>query len=113
MMTVTIPLRLGRGQNNREHYMARHRRQKAERTAVSWLLVSERRPALPCAVRVVRILPRGKPLDDDNLTGSCRAVRDEIAVWLGVDDGCVDLVTYTAHQERGPWGVRIEVETKP
>ena len=112
MMVVNVPIRLGSGQNNREHHMVRHRRVKFERQAVSWLLVGKPRPPLPCVVRMVRISPSAIKLDDDNLTASCKAVRDEIATWLKVDDGRADLVAYSAHQERGPWGLRIEVEAQ-
>jgi hypothetical protein len=104
MLIVNVPLRLGTGQNNREHHMARHRRVKAEREAVSWVLVGKPRPPLPCVVR--------NGMDDDGCVSALKSVRDEIASWIGVDDGRADLVTYTAHQERGQRGVRIEVETR-
>jgi hypothetical protein len=111
MLIVNVPLRLGRGQNNREHHMARHRRVKAEREAVSWVLLGKPRPPLPCVVRMVRIAP-SNGMDDDGCVGALKSVRDGVASWLGVDDGRADLVTYVAHQERGPWGVRIEVEMR-
>jgi hypothetical protein len=58
MLIVTVPLRLGRGQNNREHHMARHRRVKAEREAVSWVLLGKPRPPLPCAWTTTGVLVR-------------------------------------------------------
>lgn len=103
---LTIPLRTSRGQNAREHHHARAKRVKAERSAVAWLLLGKPKPALPCVVHMTRIAP-SNGLDDDNLTGALKAVRDQIAEWLGVDDKDTARVKYVCHQERGPWGVRI------
>jgi len=104
---LTIPLRTSRGQNAREHHHARAKRVKAERSAVAWSLLGKPKPALPCVVHMTRIAP-SNGLDDDNLTGALKAVRDQIAEWLGVDDKDTARVAYRCHQERGPWGVRIE-----
>ncbi len=38
MITLTIPLRLPSAANLREHPMARHRRIKAQRQTVAWML---------------------------------------------------------------------------
>lgn len=103
---LTIPLRTSRGQNAREHHHARAKRVKAERSAVAWSLLGKPKPALPCVVHMTRIAP-SNGLDDDNLTGALKAVRDQIAEWLGVDDKDTARVKYVCHQERGPWGVRI------
>jgi len=56
------------------------------------------RPALPCTVLMTRIAPR--KLDDDNLRGAFKAVRDQVAAWLGVDDAD-PRVTWAYAQERG------------
>jgi hypothetical protein len=47
-------------------------------------------------------------MDDDNLPGSMKAVRDQIAEWLGVDDRHSNQVRYVYAQKRGPWSVTIE-----
>lgn len=50
-------------------------------------------------------------LDDDNLRGSFKAVRDQIASWLGIDDGH-ERIRFVYAQEgckRGISGIRIEV----
>lgn len=41
-------------------------------------------PDLPCSVTLIRISPR--KLDDDNLRGALKSVRDGIADCIGVDD---------------------------
>lgn len=63
----------------------------------------------PCEVRIVRLAPA--QLDDDNLARACKAVRDEVAAWLGVDDRD-PRVTWVCAQEKAPrgvYGVRILV----
>ncbi|HEX7687558.1 MAG TPA: hypothetical protein VF453_07620 [Burkholderiaceae bacterium] len=108
-MIVDIPgMRLGRGQNDRENHWARARRVKAEHHAVGWSLAGRPKPALPCVIRITRAAP-GNGLDTDNLQGACKAVRDAIAKWIGVDDREVDVVRYEYAQARALWGVRIEV----
>jgi hypothetical protein len=103
---ILVPIRTARGQNSREHWCERSQRVKAEREAVAWLLKGQAAPMLPCEVLLTRLSPRGQ-LDDDNLSGSLKAVRDEVARWLGVDDGR-DTVRYRYAQARGEWAVRIE-----
>ncbi len=50
----------------------------------------------------------GRKLDDDNLASAFKAVRDQVAAELGVDDGS-DAVAWRYAQERGPAGIRIEI----
>jgi hypothetical protein len=109
-MTVTLPLRLGGGLNDRSHWRVRHRKWKAEKDAVGFVLNTkgELPLVLPCTVTITRIAP-SNGLDDDNLAGACKAVRDAVATWIGIDDRRSDVVAYRYAQERGPWGVRIEV----
>ena len=52
--------------------------------------------------------------DDDNLAGGLKAIRDEIARWLGVDDRRREIVLYTYAQRRGEgWGVEVEFGEMP
>ena len=104
---ILVPIRTAPGMNVREHWRARSRRVKAERMAVAWLLKQERSPLLPCSVLLTRLSPRGR-LDDDNLPGSLKAIRDEVAAWLAVDDRHDHIVKYRYAQARGSWGVRVE-----
>lgn len=59
---------------------------KAQRSQVALLLRSYHGtpPVPPLTVTITRIAP--SELDDDNLAGSAKAVRDGVADWLGVDD---------------------------
>lgn len=104
---IVVPLRTSPGQNAREHWAVKAKRVKAEREAVAWSLTAATKPALPCSVLLTRVSPRAG-LDDDNLVGSLKSVRDEVARWLGVDDRERFRVRYRYAQTVGPWGVRIE-----
>ena len=74
--------------------------------------VAERR-----RIRMIRISP-GK-LDDDNLRGAFKAIRDGIAKFFGVDDGDVNRWQWEYDQEKGPsrkkdprnaFAIRVEYE---
>ena len=79
--------------------MVRARRVKAEREAVAWMLRMARRPTLPCVVTLTRATPTARQLDDDNLRGAMKAVRDQVAEWIGVDDAS-PRVTWRYEQRR-------------
>jgi hypothetical protein len=104
---ITIPIRTGSGLNGREAWQVRARRVRKEREDVAWLIAKRARPVLPCNCLLTRIAP-SNGLDDDNLQGALKGVRDEVARWLGVDDRHRAVVFYVYAQERGPWGVRIQ-----
>ena len=107
-LRVVVPgLRLRGGLNARLHWRARAREVRAERAAVRQVLPDVRVP-MPATVQIVRVAPSAG-VDDDNLAGCCKAVRDEVAAWLGVDDGPTGPVTWTVAQRRGPWAVEIEI----
>lgn len=104
-----IPLRTVPGQNVREHHMVRARRVKKERHAVAWVM--NRKAAPPAGTPVVVLLTRDAPsngLDDDNLQGALKAVRDQVADWLKRDDADPSIKWQYA-QRRAPWGVHILV----
>lgn len=107
---VEIPLRLGNGLNDHRsnHWGGRSKRVESERDSIAWSLVGKTRPELPCKIQITRIAP-SNGLDDDNLAGACKAVRDQLAKWIGVDDRRKDIVRYVYENERGDWGVRVEV----
>ena len=71
------------------HWRKNHRQAKHEHRIVALVLRSElgRAKVAPSGQHVLlkRIGPR--KLDDDNLRGALKAVRDEVAAFLGVDDG--------------------------
>lgn len=110
----TIPLKTGTGLNSREFWAARAKRVKRERDATAAVMLDRAiRSAIqgvgpPFIVNLMRVKPRGTLLDDDNLRGSLKAVRDAVAKQLGVDDGSA-LITFSYGQSKGPWGVNVAI----
>lgn len=104
---ITVPLRTVPGLNAREMWQVRSSRVKKERKTVAWSLVGQPRPPIPCSVRLTRVAP-SSGVDDDNLSGALKAVRDQVAEWLGIDDRHTKQVRYVYAQKKGPWGVTIE-----
>ena len=92
-VTVEIPMTLPSVANKREHWGTKARRVKAQRACTALCLrangVGWRLAALTetqrLVVTLVRIAPRR--LDDDNLRGAFKAVRDEVAAFFHIDDG--------------------------
>ncbi len=74
----------------------------AERQTTAWALIALKPPALPCVVSMTRVAP-SNGLDDDNLAGSLKGIRDEIAKWLGVDDRDARM-KFKPEQRRGKRG---------
>ncbi len=107
-MSVTIPLRTLGPNGSHGHWATLARRRKAERTAAA-TLVRCRRATPPCTVRLIR--GSAGVLDDDNLRGALKGVRDGVADALGVDDRD-PRVTWQYAQERTRRGVawvRVEI----
>ena len=104
---ICVPIRTVPGLNAREHFAVRSKRVRKEREAVAWMLRNAQRPHIPCSVILTRVAPSAG-VDDDNLVGALKGVRDQVAEWLGVDDKHRTQVRYRYAQCRGEWGVRIE-----
>lgn len=104
-MKLKFPMKLPSVANMRDHWGRTHRRKKEQRQQIAWELKAAmlnqglRKPSLPVAVHLTRIAPRS--LDEgDNLAMAFKTVRDEIADWLGVDDGS-KWVDFVYHQRKG------------
>jgi hypothetical protein len=116
MIEVTIPLRTGRGLNDRMHHMVRAKKVRTERRTVHWYLKMAA-PFFPAHLtgeqRVVVTLRRCGPtkgLDSDNICGAMKGCRDGVADWIGIDDGS-ERVAWNYEQERAnAWGVLVRVE---
>lgn len=114
-LTFRIPgLRLRSGDNGRGNWRARASEVKRQRRIVALVLGARRPVAFPVRVTVIRIAPRA--LDSDGLASSAKAVRDEVARWLDVDDGVAERdgrVEWRVLADRGgvrEYAVRIEIE---
>lgn len=111
--TIAIPMRLGAALNARVHWTARAKRAKTERAVVRAAMVCNRifgQPA-PSTCTLVRIAPRA--LDDDNLAGAFKSIRDEVAAFFEVDDGPKGPIAWRYEQRKGApkqYGIEISLQ---
>lgn len=110
---VVLPVRTVTESNAKEHWRTRHARAGNQRaitgTGMGRLRAAHGLPPFPVAVRLVRLAPGTRPMDDDNLPSAMKHVRDEIAAAYGVDDGDRRW-RWSYDQERaGGYGVRVEI----
>lgn len=115
MISVRLPIKLVSEANAHEFWRARQRRAKAQRTIARMALRVQCSGFLEWAgnatVTITRIAPRS--LDDDNLAGSAKHVRDGVADALGINDRD-PRVAWRYAQARGlpkDYAVQIEVTT--
>lgn len=123
--TIETPIVVVSEANARDHHHAKagriRRQQQATWAALATLEIT-RAPSLRSLLlahlrlRVTLTRLGAKALDDDNLSGAFKAVRDAVAHHLGVDDGPRGPITWAYAQEahrrhRLTPGIRIEIAT--
>lgn len=103
-----VPVRTGRGQNDRETWRARARRVSKEKSATILAMGApvRLRPGQVAIVELTRV-SRGE-LDDDNCVSALKAIRDGVACWLGVDDGS-RRVRFTYGQRKQSTNIGVDV----
>ena len=108
---ILLPLRTVSESNARDHWRTRARRAKEQRAIARSMsrmaLAGGVESVTKGEIRLTRIGPRA--LDGDNLQGALKAIRDGVADALKIDDGDPRL-SWVYAQERGDYGVRVEVE---
>jgi len=107
-----VPVKTVSEANMREHWRVKAKRVKEQKRITELAINALTSPRFawqpPIEVKLTRVGVR--KLDSDNLWGCAKAVRDQVAKWLGVDDGKEDLCSWTVTQTTGkPVGVRVEV----
>jgi hypothetical protein len=108
---ITAPIVTVSELNERQRWKA-YRRRKMQRRAIG-LILNTRRPVPhpPLLIKFIRISPR-KLDPGDNLNSAFKAIRDELCVWLGVDDGS-GLLAWEYEQRRGrPGEQAIEIQIR-
>jgi hypothetical protein len=106
---VTIPVRIESSLNLREHWRTRANRNTSHRAAAWFAMKAAGRLKVDRAtITLTRIAPR--ELDDDNLAGGFKSVRDGVADWLGIDDGDKGLTWVYAQRRGRPHEYAAEVE---
>lgn len=114
---IVLPIVLVSEANMREHPGARSSRAKAQREAVKLALAAYLGDCTklvargPIDITITRLSTH--PLDDDNLAGSCKRLRDGIAEAFGVNDRRREVIAYFTAQERSPkWGARLWIRRR-
>jgi len=111
----TVPIRTVSESNQREHWAARARRAKEQRANTkfhmfqSWLWTVRQFPSW--WITLTRIAPR--QVDDDNLRGALKAVRDQVTVELELESDADPRLTWHYAQARGKpkeYAVRVRIE---
>lgn len=100
--------------NTFDHWTKKHKR-KQNQKILTWDAFKPHlnKVTLPCTVHMTRISPR--TMDDDNLRGCLKTIRDSIASMIFPDKapGRADdnpLITWKYHQQKGsPQQVRIRI----
>jgi hypothetical protein len=110
-MNVLVPVRTVSEANVRHHWRQRHARAAEQRFMTRALVRGHRgRLALPVTVTFVRLGSRD--LDDDNLRGALKAVRDGVADAFDLANDNDPRITWKYEQARGGYGVRVVIEAR-
>ncbi len=107
-LTIHLPIATPSLANARLHWAKRARIVKQQRLAAALMVGSQAPDALkPKRITLTRMASR--KLDTDNLASALKAVRDGIAVALGISDGD-ERIEWVYRQENGqPRGVMVEI----
>lgn len=109
-MKLEIPIYIPSMANARLHWSARSREVKRQRdiTAVMFRANVRTKPCPPCTITLTRRGPR--KMDDDNLISSFKAVRDQLAKEMGVDDGSSDIQWKYGFEKSKDYSILIDIE---
>lgn len=113
MIQITLPIKTLSEANLREHWAAKSKRVKLQRTYASVMVGQHFRKIMATGrfiVTLTRIAPRS--LDSDNLPRSFKAIRDGVADAIGIDDGS-KRYTWVYDQKKGKpkeYAVKIKIE---
>lgn len=118
-VALVLPVTVISEMNRRDHWATRRRRFDKQADAVfkaldamGWYsdVTGYVWPfGFPVVVTLTRLFNRGVKMDDDNLRGAFKAVRDQVAEWAGVDDGA-DQIEWRYGQREGKPGIEVRIE---
>lgn len=113
---LTIPLLTVSESNVRQHWAKRATRMRAHRQLTHMrlrvaLIGAGITSVFAVSVTLTRVSPR--ELDDDNLRGALKGVRDGVADAFGVDDRDARITWQYAQARSKEKGVKIEIRRRP
>ena len=108
-----LPIKIESNANLREHWAVKMKRSKMQRMAAAYAVAFQHDWGMPDGRFTVKLVRVGRRLlDDDNLSGGFKAVRDGVADALGMNDND-PRVTWEYAQEIGrEYSCRIEMLVK-
>lgn len=117
-IVAVVPVKIESSLNLREGWRKKANRNSSHRSAAWFALLGavgkfKEKPQGPLVVTITRIAPR--ELDDDNLAGGAKSVRDGVADFLNIDDRD-KRVQWRYAQEKGPpkhYAARVEIAARP
>jgi hypothetical protein len=111
MISVFLPVKTVSTLNAREHWATRARRAKKQRGIARVMVMLATRGQIRKGAALVCVLTRMgvRKLDDDNLAGALKSVRDGVADALGIDDGS-ELVRWEYRQEKGVGMIGVQLD---
>lgn len=92
------------------HWYKLVRMKNKQKKATRICLVGKEIPPAPLLVTITRLAPR--KLDDDNLQGACKFIRDEIARKVGIDDGSSQYTWRYEQKTAKTYGVDVEITSR-
>jgi len=107
-LRIKAPIKTISEANQRGHWAKPYRRTAKQRQDIRLFLNTCRKPCRPLDVWLIRIAPR--TLDDDNLRSAFKGLRDEIADWLGVDDGGSEVMWHYGQRKGKPKEYAVVLE---
>lgn len=114
---LKIPMRLLSEANTHQHWRKKHARNKRQQNAIRLVWLSKKpNVKIPCEVKLIRSGPR--LLDFDNMVYAFKNIRDCVGSLIlpnlaaGQADGADSGISWSYDQEKGLYGVRIEIEEK-
>jgi hypothetical protein len=112
-LRVWVPVRTYSKMNQRVHWRVAAKRARLERKSAFTVLRATGETAGKLfrflTVTIIRQGP-SNGLDDDNLRGNLKSVRDGVADWLGVDDADPRIRWQYRQTRTALWGVTIIIE---
>ena len=112
-VTITLPITVKSELNQRGHWSKRAKRFRSQKDVLQTTLINFGMYHC-CQVGKVSVTFTklgGRAMDDDNLRGSFKGLRDEVASWMLDVNDADPRITWKYEQEpKGRQGVRIEIE---
>jgi hypothetical protein len=114
-LTISAPIKIVSTANFREHWSAKYRwnKQHAKQVQLAFFGMASKIPPSETGLKITLTRIGGKPMDRaDNLPNGFKAVIDQVAQQIGVDDGSPYLSWHFEQRPGKVAGVEIRIEPR-